>query len=544
MLFGWEKLKWCRIQDVDLPHAMFVEASRVLSSCKLSTDQWTRVGLWSGTDVTKPKLYLLPGTRPRVIEGIIEWVRTDQDKGFIEKQIPEVQEAWKIGFQQLHKNVVVKNFKELPGLGRLMRKTIKYSCWFIIHPDTKQFLKPLLNVLLHTLRLTSVVEFEKRETISATKIPKDLAEIVSITDFESFVNKYIKYIGKLDDLTLDTIPPYVWTVWVEQLYHFHRLHILTIKPKTKYLQPQEIAKIKLDLPKNKNLSDKQKTAFKRSNELPILRWKDTILKEIQQEDIIMISASTGSGKSSQVPQWLIDVGPKVHIIVTQPRRLSAIRICDWVSKCRGEVVGGTVGYRIGHGAAKVSPQTQLTFCTAGYLTERLLHQSHYLKKFQYICLDEVHERSLEMDLLLKMVKEYQSEFNYKIVLMSATLNAHILQDYFDVNRRPIEIETQLYPVDVYYSDTVQKLLPSSIPQEIMKTIEYTNNCTIDSRCYGAISRHQVNFVVYLIRVLAQKRSRRFGVSQWYKSYIRCSFKDFRVSFTLLSCCNFTFIRHY
>jgi len=241
-----------------------------------------------------------------------------------------------------------------------------------------------------------------------------------------------------------------------------------------------------------------------SNELPILSYKTTILTEIHTQDITMISASTGSGKSSQVPQWLIDLDPKNRVIVTQPRRLSTVRICAWVSRCRGEQVGSSVGYRIGHGSAKVSPQTRLTFCTAGYLTERLLHQPKFLTKFKYICLDEVHERSLEMDLLLKMVKEHQSKFDYKIVLMSATLNAHILQDYFDVNRRPVEIETQLYPVDVYYTDTVHEILPPTLPNDIKQSLQYVTLCNIESRCYGAIGRHQIHLVVYLIRTLAKK----------------------------------------
>jgi len=504
MVFGYDDLHWIQLENLDLPHGFIVSNKRILSQTKLSLTQWTRVGLWAGTDVTKPYIYggMLPPNRPRELDTIIEWARMDQDVDFLANQTQEIQDIFALGYKILAKQEETKVFRGLPTTGGIVSPAheICFSCWYGIHQMTEQFLLPLIKSVMAILNVQKLTVFDTQDTIGG-KPPNEVFELTRLP-FEKFANAYIAF--QVKQISLQDIPPYVWTVWTEELYKYHRIITLTLNPETVYFPPSALDSIKLSIPQTKKMSDKEMQAQRVGKELPILKYKQNILKEIQEQNIVMISASTGSGKSSQIPQWLIDMDSSFNIIVTQPRRLSTIRICDWVARCRGEQVGGTVGYRIGHGAAKISPQTRLTFCTAGYLTERLLHQANYLNQFDIICLDEVHERSLEMDLLLKIVKENQVRFGYTIVLMSATLNADILQNYFDVDRMPIEIDTQLFPVEVYYTNTVQSILPSIIPPDVQKTAQYLSNCNIDSRCYGAISRYQVNFVVYLIRSLAQR----------------------------------------
>lgn len=161
--------------------------------------------------------------------------------------------------------------------------------------------------------------------------------------------------------------------------------------------------------------------------------------------VSVISGETGCGKSTQVPQFILDeyfaklasqndfAGCKniepVQIICTQPRRLTAIAIAERVSNERCERVGTVIGYQI-RLENKVSAATRLTFCTTGLLLRRL-QSDPMLEAISHIIVDEVHERSEESDFLLLILKEMlEKRPNLRIILMSATLNATVFSDYF------------------------------------------------------------------------------------------------------------------
>ena len=147
--------------------------------------------------------------------------------------------------------------------------------------------------------------------------------------------------------------------------------------------------------------------------------------------VIMVQGGTGSGKSSQIPQILLDNlgGP---VLCTQPRRLAAAAIAQRVAQERGCRLGSEVGYHIGSRRV-ATDTTRLLFATCGIALEMLRTSGPAaLKDFSFIVLDEVHERSSESDLVLACIHQYMKHElrNLRLVLMSATFDHERYKAYF------------------------------------------------------------------------------------------------------------------
>jgi HrpA-like RNA helicase len=127
----------------------------------------------------------------------------------------------------------------------------------------------------------------------------------------------------------------------------------------------------------------------------------------------------------------------VNIICTQPRKLAAINIAKRVSSELGEEVGGTVGYHVGMQVVK-SAKTKITFMTTGIFLMRLVNDPDSLKAYTHLIMDEVHERDLDIDFSMVVIKHLlakpESEgLKFKLVLMSATFNTELFSNYFSSN---------------------------------------------------------------------------------------------------------------
>lgn len=122
----------------------------------------------------------------------------------------------------------------------------------------------------------------------------------------------------------------------------------------------------------------------------------------------MISGVTGCGKSTQVPQYILDDclsrNEYCNIIVTQPRRIAAISVSKQVNLERGSTNGQLVGYQVGLNQNYDSNTTKILFCTTGILLQKIIKAKN-LQEYTHIILDEVHERSIEMDFLLLIIKK-------------------------------------------------------------------------------------------------------------------------------------------
>ena len=166
--------------------------------------------------------------------------------------------------------------------------------------------------------------------------------------------------------------------------------------------------------------------------LPIYQHKDKILDYVLRNQVTVIIGETGSGKSTQIPQFLMPMNKK-KIAVTQPRRVAAASLASRVSEEYGCVVGQEVGYQVRF-SNLTSNRTKLNYLTDGMLIRELMLDST-LSKYSTIVIDEAHERTVLTDL--------------KVIVMSATLNADLFSQFFD-NAPILYIEGKMYPVSRHY----------------------------------------------------------------------------------------------
>lgn len=186
-------------------------------------------------------------------------------------------------------------------------------------------------------------------------------------------------------------------------------------------------------------------------ELPILGIRDAVLAAVRQGNRLVITAPTGAGKSTQVPQFLLQV-ETVHgqILVLQPRRLAARVLAERVAQEVGEAPGQTVGYRTRFEHCG-GPGTRLWFLTEGLLPRRLL-ESRDLDDVGAIVFDEFHERSLTSDVGLSLVRSLQERRpSLRLVVMSATLDADAVCAYLG-GCPHLHAEGRLHPIDIRYAE--------------------------------------------------------------------------------------------
>lgn len=208
--------------------------------------------------------------------------------------------------------------------------------------------------------------------------------------------------------------------------------------------------------------------------LPAWPVQERLVRTVRQNNVTIISGETGSGKSTQSVQFLLDdlyirgLGDCANMIVTQPRRISALGLADRVADERCTRVGGEVGYTI-RGESRRSKDTRITFVTTGVLLRRLQTSGGKvddvvaaLADVSHVVIDEVHERSLDTDFLLNLLREVlrTRKDMLKLVLMSATLDAATFKDYFTsegLSVGTVEISGRTFPVDEFYLDDLVRL---------------------------------------------------------------------------------------
>jgi ATP-dependent RNA helicase DHX8/PRP22 len=181
--------------------------------------------------------------------------------------------------------------------------------------------------------------------------------------------------------------------------------------------------------------------------LPINSRREEIVASVHNNQVTIITAETGAGKSTQVPQYLAEAG-YTKVIVTQPRILAArnlsMRVRQEYSWRTGHDSTQLVGYRTAH-EQDDSPENVILYCTDGLQLVRELTGSGTNER-QILILDEIHEWNENMEVLIAWAKKRcQEEPRFKIVLMSATMEADSLASYYDAPP-PITIEGRSFPV--------------------------------------------------------------------------------------------------
>ncbi|KAL0942655.1 ATP-dependent RNA helicase DHX8 (helicase associated domain-containing protein) [Colletotrichum truncatum] len=186
--------------------------------------------------------------------------------------------------------------------------------------------------------------------------------------------------------------------------------------------------------------------------LPIYQYRDDFLNAINEHQILVIVGETGSGKTTQLPQYLHEAGYTkngLKVGCTQPRRVAAMSVAARVADEVGVKVGQEVGYSIRF-EDNTSDKTILKYMTDGMLLREFMTEPD-LAGYSAIMIDEAHERTVHTDILLALVKDLARERpDLKLLISSATMNAEKFAAYFD--DAPIyNIPGRRYPVDIYYT---------------------------------------------------------------------------------------------
>eukprot|EP00877_Chromochloris_zofingiensis_P014727 jgi/Chrzof1/9508/Cz04g05220.t1 len=187
--------------------------------------------------------------------------------------------------------------------------------------------------------------------------------------------------------------------------------------------------------------------------LPMWSARDQLLQLIKSHHTLIVVGETGSGKTTQIPQFLHEAGLLSGggmIGVTQPRRVAAMTVARRVADEMGVKLGQQVGYSIRFDDA-TSPSTVIKYMTDGMLLREALLDP-MLKKYKVIIVDEAHERTVHTDVLLGLLKGVKArrKDSFKLLVMSATLEARQFADYFG-GARCAYVQGRTYPVSVLYT---------------------------------------------------------------------------------------------
>ncbi|KAL9001155.1 MAG: hypothetical protein Q9169_000338 [Polycauliona sp. 2 TL-2023] len=201
--------------------------------------------------------------------------------------------------------------------------------------------------------------------------------------------------------------------------------------------------------------------YKSASLLPIARHRQSLCYLVEEFPVVIVIGETGSGKSTQIPQFLRGSGwcqDGKLIAVTQPRRVAAISVANRVAEEVGCKLGDEVGYSIRF-EDLTTDKTQIKFMTDGLLLREALADP-LLSRYSVIMLDEAHERSLNTDILLGVLKKIRRRrADLRIVVSSATLQAEDFLRFFAGSEvtpgtgnvgRIVSLEGRMYPVDVFY----------------------------------------------------------------------------------------------
>jgi len=203
-------------------------------------------------------------------------------------------------------------------------------------------------------------------------------------------------------------------------------------------------------------------------DLPVYQQRERILDVFSKNQAIVVESPTGSGKTTQLPVILHNAGySKRGIIgVTQPRRIATLSVCDYIAAQLDSGVPGTVGYKMRF-EDKTAPETVIKIMTDGILLQELKADPS-LSRYSVIMVDEAHERSLNIDFVLGMLKRILSERDdFSILVSSATINAEVFSAYFD-DCPIVRIDTRTFPVEVVFDPPENDELTSHILKHIEK----------------------------------------------------------------------------
>jgi ATP-dependent RNA helicase DHX36 len=264
-------------------------------------------------------------------------------------------------------------------------------------------------------------------------------------------------------------------------------------------------------------SDAMKAIIEGRLKLPIRAEtvQSEILRLVKEHDVLIILAATGSGKTTQVPQILLDEkiiageGPSASIICTQPRRIAATSIARKVMSERPGDAWRSVGYHVRGDYENPSRYGSITYCTAGILLNRLISDADFtLSQHSHIIVDEVHVRDLPIDVVLSLLRtaarksKAMGKHTPKIILMSATIDPARWLEYF---AKPDENGTSLAAASIDI-EGVQAHIEEHFLQDILDEVTGTENLpeSIKSMFLGQHAKSSQGYVKWELEHAAKQ----------------------------------------
>ncbi|MGA2761977.1 MAG: ATP-dependent RNA helicase [Spirochaetia bacterium] len=186
-------------------------------------------------------------------------------------------------------------------------------------------------------------------------------------------------------------------------------------------------------------------------QLPVYQQRDKVLSALEKNQVIVVESPTGSGKTTQIPLILHQAGFSSRGIVgvTQPRRIAALSVSEFIARQIGKKIPDTVGYTMRF-EDRTDENTVIKIMTDGILLQEL-KGDRTLSRYSVLMVDEAHERSLNIDFILGMLKSIISQRpEFRVIISSATINVEVFSEYFD-GCPVVSIDAPMYPVELLYS---------------------------------------------------------------------------------------------
>lgn len=229
--------------------------------------------------------------------------------------------------------------------------------------------------------------------------------------------------------------------------------------------PEALAAIAADVEAARDVVAKRDAlipAIEYPENLPVSARRDDIMELIRDNQVVIIAGETGSGKTTQIPKMLLELGRGRRGVIghTQPRRLAARTVAERIADELGQDIGESVGYAIRFDD-RVSDSTAVKLMTDGILLAEM-QRDRFLNAYDTIIIDEAHERSLNIDFLLGYLKRLLPKRpDLKVIVTSATIDPEAFAAHFaDADGTPapiIEVSGRTYPVEIRYRPLVEQV---------------------------------------------------------------------------------------
>src|SRR5690554_461252 len=204
--------------------------------------------------------------------------------------------------------------------------------------------------------------------------------------------------------------------------------------------------------------------------LPVYQHRKEILEALANNQVIVVESPTGSGKTTQLPLILNEAGYTKNAIVgvTQPRRIATLSVSEFITR-QLDAEQGYVGYKMRF-SDTTERNTKIKVMTDGILLMEL-KADPLLSHYSVMLVDEAHERSLNIDFVLGLLKDVLAQRpDFKVIVSSATINTKVFSSYFD-GAPIISIDARIHPVDIIHRPLKNSFEPDELFDAITRIVE-------------------------------------------------------------------------